>query len=76
LAAEATLDGHYRRLRQPVDHFLLGGRQPLRVLEDTLFAAYLKSGRIGRAETVLRARLDRRPSLRDERWLALVRAPA
>jgi tetratricopeptide (TPR) repeat protein len=67
------------RILEPVrDDFVRvgGSRAQYEVLEDTLFAAYLKSGRIERAESALRARLDRRPSLRDERWLALVRAPA
>ena len=49
----------------------LGGSHAQReVFEDTLLEAYLRSGRCDRAEKLLRARLSRRPSVRDSDWLA------
>ena len=49
----------------------LGGSHAQReVFEDTLLEAYLRSGRCDRAEELLRARLSRRPSVRDSDWLA------
>jgi len=48
----------------------IGGSNAQReVFEDTLLEAYLRSGRYEQAETMLRRRLDRRPSTRDYFWL-------
>jgi hypothetical protein len=50
----------------------IGGSHAQReVFEDSLIVAYLRSGRSAEAARLLRARMDRRPSARDERWLAL-----
>jgi hypothetical protein len=40
------------------------------VFEDTYIVACLRAGERGRAAERLRMRLARRPSARDERWLA------
>jgi len=49
----------------------VGGSNAQReVFEDTLLEAYLRSGQPERAEPVLKARLERRPSARDARLLA------
>jgi hypothetical protein len=50
----------------------IGGSHAQReVFEDSLIVAYVRSGQPGRAAPLLRARLARRPSLRDDAWLAL-----
>jgi tetratricopeptide (TPR) repeat protein len=55
----------------------IGGSNAQRqVFEDTLLEAYLRAGRYEQAETVLRARLQRRPSAREERLLARAAAAA
>jgi hypothetical protein len=36
--------------------------------EDTLIAAYLRGGHRDKAAALISARLDRRPSARDEAW--------
>jgi hypothetical protein len=49
----------------------IGGSHAQReVFEDSLIAAYLRCGQPTKAARLLRARLDRRPSPRDETWLA------
>ena len=49
----------------------IGGSHAQReVLEDTLVACYIETGRFEQAETMLRTRLSRRPSTRDLFWLA------
>jgi hypothetical protein len=48
-----------------------GSHAQCEIFEDSLIVAYLRSGRFANAEQRLRARLARRPSLRDEAWLAL-----
>jgi hypothetical protein len=49
----------------------IGGSHAQReVFEDSLIIAYLRSGQAAKAEPLLRARLVRRPSARDEAWLA------
>jgi hypothetical protein len=40
------------------------------VFEDSLILGYLPSGQPAKAEPLLRSRLSRRPSARDEAWLA------
>ncbi|WP_374569717.1 tetratricopeptide repeat protein [Phenylobacterium sp.] len=40
------------------------------IMEDTLIAAWLRAGELGKARARLEARLERRPSSRDRRWLA------
>jgi hypothetical protein len=48
----------------------IGGSHAQReVFEDSLILAYLRSGQPARAEPLLRSRLSRRPSARDEAWL-------
>jgi hypothetical protein len=50
----------------------IGGSHAQReVFEDSLIVAYLRSGQSAEAARLLRARMDRRPSPRDEGWLAL-----
>lgn len=50
----------------------IGGSHAQReVFEDTLIVAYLRSGQPGKAASLLRSRLARRPSPRDENWLGL-----
>ena len=50
----------------------IGGSHAQReVFEDSLIIAYLRSGKPTEAAQLLRARLIRRPSARDEVWLAL-----
>ena len=49
----------------------IGGSHAQReVLEDTLVACYIETGRFENAESMLRTRLSRRPSTRDLFWLA------
>ena len=49
----------------------IGGSHAQReVFEDSLIVAYLRSGQSARTAPLLRSRLDRRPSARDEAWLA------
>src|ERR1700736_4919948 len=49
----------------------IGGSHAQReAFEDSLIFAYLRSGQPGKAEPLLRSRLSRRPSARDEAWLA------
>jgi tetratricopeptide (TPR) repeat protein len=50
----------------------IGGSHAQReVFEDSLIVAYIRSGQPAKAEPLLRSRLARRPSSRDEAWLAL-----
>jgi hypothetical protein len=50
----------------------VGGSHAQReVFEDSLIVAWLRSGQAARADVLLRERLARRPSRRDEEWLAL-----
>ena len=50
----------------------VGGSHAQReIFEDSLIVAYLRSGQSAKAASLLRARLGRRPSARDEAWLAL-----
>jgi tetratricopeptide (TPR) repeat protein len=53
----------------------IGGSNAQReVLEDTLVEAHLRAGSFERAEALIRRRLDRRPSTRNELWLGRARA--
>ena len=53
----------------------IGGSHAQReVLEDTLVACYIETGRFDQAESMLRTRLSRRPSTRDLFWLAKTEA--
>src|SRR5271169_6302542 len=53
----------------------IGGSHAQReVFEDSLIVAYLRSGQSAKADTLLRSRLARRPSARDEAWLLMCRA--
>ena len=50
----------------------IGGSHAQReIVEDSLIIAYLRSGQSAKAAPLLHARLGRRPSARDEAWLAL-----
>ena len=50
----------------------IGGSHAQReIFEDSLIVAYMRSGQSAKAAPLLRARLGRRPSTRDETWLAL-----
>jgi tetratricopeptide (TPR) repeat protein len=50
----------------------IGGSHAQReVFEDSLIIAYLRAGQSGKAAALLRARLQRRPSSRDNEWMAL-----
>jgi hypothetical protein len=50
----------------------IGGSHAQReIFEDSLIVACLRSGQSAKAATLLRSRLTRRPSARDEAWLAL-----
>jgi hypothetical protein len=52
----------------------IGGSHAQReVFEDSLIVAYLRSGQLAKASTLLRSRLARRPSARDEAWLVQCR---
>ena len=48
-----------------------GSKAQREVFEDTLVVAYLRAGRLEPAQQLLRQRLERRPSARDDAWLAL-----
>jgi hypothetical protein len=53
----------------------IGGSHAQReVFEDSLIVAYLRPGQSAKAGTLLRSRLARRPSARDEAWLLMCRA--
>lgn len=53
----------------------IGGSHAQReVFEDSLIVAWLRSGQFARAEALLRSRLARRPSGRDQAWLAMCSA--
>jgi hypothetical protein len=53
----------------------IGGSHAQReVFEDSLIVAYLRSNQLTKAEAVLRRRLARRPSARDDGWLAICSA--
>jgi len=53
----------------------IGGSHAQReVFEDTLIVAYLRCGQFAKADILLRWRLARRPSARDDAWLAMCRA--
>ena len=69
--ADCLYDGAIRILEPVQDQIVrIGGSHAQRELfEDTLLEAYLRAGQLGKAETALRARLDRRPSPRDLQWL-------
>jgi hypothetical protein len=49
----------------------IGGSHAQReIIEDSLIVAYLRSGQSAKAAPLLNTRLRRRPSVRDEAWLA------
>ncbi len=53
----------------------IGGSHAQReVFEDSLIVAWLRSGQSARAAPLLQSRLARRPSARDEAWLAMCSA--
>jgi len=53
----------------------IGGTNAQReVFEDTLVEAYLRAGQFGKAESLLRRRLNRRSSARDLVWLQRAQA--
>jgi len=68
--ADGDHDGAIRLL-EPVmaDVVRIGGSHAQRELwEDTLIVAYLRGGYAEKAAGLISARLDRRPSARDETW--------
>ena len=75
-AMSAFADGDYRGCVAQLEPLLgevvrIGGSHAQRTLvEDTFIVALMKSGELARAHAVLDARLHRRPSPRDTRWLA------
>ena len=75
-AMSAFADGDYRgciaHLSPVLDEVVrISGSHAQRTLvEDTFIVALMKSGDLARAHTLLDARLHRRPSPRDTRWLA------
>ena len=79
-AVAAFAQGAYEQavqLMEPVADQVVrvGGSNAQRsVFEDTLLQAYLRCGRNESAEALLRQRLARRPSARDETWLHQVQA--
>ncbi len=78
-AAAALRRGDDERAAQMLEAALadlprIGGSHAQReVFEDSLIVAWLKSDRPAKAEAVLRSRLARRPSARDDAWLAMCR---
>jgi hypothetical protein len=79
-AVAAFAQGAYEQavqlLEPMVDQVVrVGGSNAQRsVFEDTLLQAYLRCGRHESAEALLRQRLARRPSVRDEAWLHQMQA--
>jgi hypothetical protein len=75
-AMSAFAGGDYRgcvtHLSPVLDEVVrIGGSHAQRTLvEDTFIVALMKSGELSRARAMLDARLHRRPSPRDTRWLA------
>jgi hypothetical protein len=50
----------------------IGGSHAQReIVGDSLIVAYLRSGQSAKTDPMLRSRLERRPSRRDEAWLVL-----
>lgn len=74
----AFAEGNYAesaRILEPVapDAVRLGGSGAQQeIVEDTLLAAWMRSGEAAKARALLEKRLHRRPSPRDSRWLASV----
>jgi hypothetical protein len=52
-----------------------GSHAQREVFEDTLIAALLRAGELGRAKELLEQRLGRRPRMQDRRWLNLIPRP-
>ncbi|MGH2585009.1 MAG: tetratricopeptide repeat protein [Dehalococcoidia bacterium] len=73
--ARKDYDETVRQLEPVADQVIrIGGSHAQReVFEDTLLEAYLRTGRDAQAETLLRERLERRPSSRDVQWLERAR---
>lgn len=75
-AMTAFAAGHYDACVRELDPVLgdvvrIGGSHAQReLIEDTFIVALMKSGDLARARAMLDARLHRRPSPRDTRWLA------
>jgi hypothetical protein len=78
--AAAFAAGDYKAAAARLDDALadlprIGGSHAQReVFEDTYIVACLRAGERAKAAERLRARLARRPSARDEKWLAMTRA--
>jgi hypothetical protein len=74
--AAAFAHGDYAQAVERLGHALpeldrIGGSHAQReVFEDTYIIACLRGGELGKAAQQLRGRLARRPSARDQRWLA------
>lgn len=76
--AEGDYSGCVARLSPVLDEVVrIGGSHAQRTLvEDSFIVALMKSGELARARAMLDARLHRRPSPRDARWLATEKAGA
>ncbi|MBS0494510.1 MAG: tetratricopeptide repeat protein [Proteobacteria bacterium] len=77
-AVLAFAEGDYAgcgRMLEPVAHdaVRLGGSGAQQeIVEDTLLAAWMRAGEAAKARAILQERLSRRPSPRDNRWLASI----
>jgi len=74
--ADGDNDGAIRLLEPVMAELVrIGGSHAQRELwEDTLIVAYLRGGHAAKAANLISARLDRRPSARDEGWAREVQA--
>ncbi len=76
----AFADGDYgetvRQMERPISELArIGGSHAQReVFEDTLLEAYIRAEQFDKAEDMLRERLNRRASIRDEFWLGRTQA--
>ena len=74
--AEGDYGETVRRMEQPIQELArIGGSHAQReVFEDTLLEAYIRGEQFDKAEDMLRERLNRRASIRDEFWLGRAQA--
>ena len=74
--AEGDYGETVRRMEQPIQELArIGGSHAQReVFEDTLLEAYIRAEQFDKAEDMLRERLNRRASIRDEFWLGRAQA--
>ncbi len=74
--AEADYSETVRQMERPISELArIGGSHAQReVFEDTLLEAYIRAEQFDKAEDMLRERLNRRASIRDEFWLGRTQA--